>query len=104
MLGLIGFTEAIDNKSLMTMTMKSEDLTTCKHGRRQSPIDIITDALVLDLSLRAVKLHGADQQVSNISPHRPPRPRPARVLSFMALSCIISIPRLPHLMTFKRLQ
>ena len=53
MLSIVGFTEA-------------EDLTTCKHGKRQSPIDIITDALILDLSLHPVKLYGADQQVSGI--------------------------------------
>ncbi|KAM7533452.1 hypothetical protein Aperf_G00000127804 [Anoplocephala perfoliata] len=45
---------------------KAEDLTTCKHGRRQSPIDIVTDTLIFDLSLHPVKLHGADQQKAHL--------------------------------------
>ncbi|KAL5108492.1 Carbonic anhydrase-related protein 10 [Taenia crassiceps] len=59
LLVIAGFTEATDRP-----LMRTEDLTTCKHGKRQSPIDIVTDALIFDLSLHPVKLHGADQQLT----------------------------------------
>ncbi|KAH9284005.1 Carbonic anhydrase-related protein 10 [Echinococcus granulosus] len=59
LLVIAGFTEATDRP-----LMRAEDLTTCKHGKRQSPIDIVTDALIFDLSLHPVKLHGADQQLT----------------------------------------
>uniref|UniRef100_A0A5K3ELE4 Alpha-carbonic anhydrase domain-containing protein n=1 Tax=Mesocestoides corti TaxID=53468 RepID=A0A5K3ELE4_MESCO len=46
------------------LAANTDEFTTCKHGRRQSPIDIITDTLIFDLSLRPVELHGADQQLT----------------------------------------
>ncbi|VUZ50463.1 unnamed protein product [Hymenolepis diminuta] len=56
---MTGFSESSER----SMT-RAEDLTICKHGKRQSPINIATDALIFDLSLQPVKLHGANQQAS----------------------------------------